>query len=163
MKNLLFEFDVDKIHKTVTVEREFDAPVEKVWAAWTDSSILDQWWAPKPYRAETKSQNFRVGGTWMYAMVSPENEYHWCRADYTAIVPQKKVDWLDAFCDEKGNINDNFPRSGWKIQFSENDNTTHVHIVINHEKLEDLEKIMEMGFREGFTMGLENLDKYLAK
>jgi uncharacterized protein YndB with AHSA1/START domain len=56
------------------VTREFDANSDLVWKAWTTAELLDQWWAPKPYRAETKSLDFREGGVWLYAMVSPENE-----------------------------------------------------------------------------------------
>ena len=36
----------DVANKRLVVVREFDAPLEKVWHAWTDSHLLDQWWAP---------------------------------------------------------------------------------------------------------------------
>jgi uncharacterized protein YndB with AHSA1/START domain len=47
-------FSKDLQNKKLTVVREFDAPLERVWEAWTKSEILDQWWAPKPYKTETK-------------------------------------------------------------------------------------------------------------
>src|SRR6478736_9541523 len=95
--NLKFDFTVNKKDNTVNVKREFAANLELVWEAWTNPEILDQWWAPKPYRAETKSLDFRVGGTWLYAMVSPQNEKQWCKADYKEIESQKSLAWLDAF------------------------------------------------------------------
>jgi len=59
-------FEKDLKNKRLTVSRAFNAPLELVWKAWTESEILDQWWAPKPYRAETKSMDFRKGGMWAY-------------------------------------------------------------------------------------------------
>ena len=77
MKNLLFDFIVDKTTKTVSVIREFDADLSLVWDAYTKQEILDQWWAPKPWASKTKIMNFEVGGRRFYAMVSPEGEEHW--------------------------------------------------------------------------------------
>jgi uncharacterized protein YndB with AHSA1/START domain len=159
--NLLFDFTVDKTNNTIGVKREFAADLDLVWDAWTKPEILDQWWAPKPYYTKTKSMDFRVGGSWLYAMYSPENVAHWCRADYQSIELKKSFSGLDAFCDESGNINTDFPRSRWDNEFRQSGDKTFVSISIHHEKLADLEKIIEMGFKEGFTMALGNLDQYL--
>ncbi|MHB1279027.1 MAG: SRPBCC family protein, partial [Bacteroidia bacterium] len=83
---VLFNFLVDKENKKIRVERSFNAPLDLVWAAWTEPEILDQWWAPKPWRAETKSMDFRVGGRWLYCMAGPEGERHWCLFDYKTII-----------------------------------------------------------------------------
>ena len=47
--------------KKLQVVEEFDVPVAAVWEAWTTPELLDQWWAPKPWKAETKSMDFREG------------------------------------------------------------------------------------------------------
>jgi PhnB protein len=158
---LLFDFTVNKENNTIAVKREFAAPLEMVWAAWTQPELLDQWWAPKPYQTKTKSMDFREGGRWFYAMISPENVAHWCVADYQKIVPFKSFSALDAFCDENGTLNTEFPRSLWTNQFTESKETTTVNITITYQQLTDLEKIIELGFKEGFTAALENLDQYL--
>lgn len=158
---LLFDFSVDKESKTINVKREFAANLNLVWDAWTKPELLDQWWAPKPYRTVTSSLDFREGGSWMYAMISPEDEKHFCRADYKKIETLKSFSALDAFCDEKGAINMEFPRSLWTNSFTETNGTTTVNVNISYESLADLEKIIEMGFKEGFSMALENLDQYL--
>jgi uncharacterized glyoxalase superfamily protein PhnB/uncharacterized protein YndB with AHSA1/START domain len=159
--SLLFDFSVDKEKNIINVNREFAANLELVWDAWTKPEILDLWWAPKPYRSETKSLDFREGGRWLYAMISPQNEKHWCRADYQKIKLKKSYSALDAFCDDNGNINTGFPRSQWTNVFKENAGTTTVSVSIKYEQLSDLEKIIELGFKEGFTMALENLDHYI--
>ncbi|MES2765154.1 MAG: SRPBCC domain-containing protein [Bacteroidota bacterium] len=160
---LMMNFTVDKQAKTIHVEREFAAPLSKVWAAWTRSEILDKWWAPKPWQARTKEMDFREGGRWVYAMVSPEGEEHWSFADYKAITPLKSFSAQDGFCDENGNISTAMPRSNWTNNFKEDGDSTVVSINITYDKLEDLEKIIEMGFQGGFTMGLGNLDELLAR
>ncbi|MBR9999709.1 MAG: SRPBCC domain-containing protein [Cyclobacteriaceae bacterium] len=156
--NLLMKFSVDKENKKINVEREFSAPISKVWTAWTESRILDQWWAPKPWKVRTRTMDFREGGYWLYAMAGPDGTEHWCRADFKSVVPLKSYSGLDAFCDENGNIDDSFPRSVWNVEFRELQNSTEVSVQITYEKLADLEKIIEMGFKEGFTAALENLD-----
>ncbi|MEX2335655.1 MAG: SRPBCC domain-containing protein [Fulvivirga sp.] len=162
MKNdLLMDFVVDKQSNTVKVKREFAATNDKVWAAWTESGLLDQWWAPKPWKSRTKTMDFNEGGQRLYAMVGPEGEEHWALADFTSITPKSNYKFLDAFCDSEGNINDDLPRSEWDVSFSGSGGSTVVDIEIKHEKLSDLEKIIEMGFKEGFMMALDNLDELL--
>ena len=73
----------DLANKKIIVTREFDAPIEDVWKAWTERNILDEWWAPKPWKARTKSMEFKPGGRWLYAMVGPNGEEHWVVLDNT--------------------------------------------------------------------------------
>ncbi|RDC65952.1 SRPBCC family protein [Adhaeribacter pallidiroseus] len=160
--SVLMNFSVDKENNQIKVEREFAAPLTKVWAAWTESQLLDQWWAPKPWQAKTKHLDFKEGGYWLYAMVGPEGEEHWARADYKAITSLQNYAAQDAFCDAEGAVNPDFPRSNWYNQFSESGEMTLVTITITYDNFSDLETVIQMGFKEGFTMGLENLDDLLA-
>lgn len=160
--NLLFDFIVDKETQTVNVKREFNADLSLVWDAWTKPELLDQWWAPKPYQNKTKSMDFREGGTWLYCMISPENEVHWCKNDYLKIENQKSYTGLDAFCDENGIINTEMPRTKWTNVFAEENNKTLVNISAKYNSLADLEMVIQMGFKEGFTMGLNQLDVLLS-
>jgi PhnB protein len=158
---LLFDFSVNKEKKTINVKREFAADLPTVWAAWTTPELLDLWWAPRPYQTQTKSMDFREGGNWFYCMIAPDGAKHWCRVDYTKIEALKKFSALDAFCDENRNINPDLPRSQWNNSFSGAGDSTTVNIIIEYKQLEDLEKIIQMGFKEGFAMALGNLDQYL--
>lgn len=160
--NLLMHFSVDRENKKINVERAFAAPVDKVWAAWTEHQILDQWWAPKPWKARTKTMDFKEGGYWLYAMVGPEGEEHWARADYKTIAPLKSFSAQDAFCDSDGVINESLPGSAWFNQFSESDGSTLVSIEITFKELSDIETNLQMGFKEGFEAALQNLDELFA-
>jgi len=159
--NLLFDFSVNKDKSTINVMREFAANLTLVWDAWTKPELLDLWWAPKPYQTRTKSMDFREGGFWFYAMISPESVSQWCRLDYKKIEYKKSFAGLDAFSDEDGNVNTEFPRSQFTSVFREDADTTTVSVTIVYENISDLEKVIQMGFKEGFTMSLNNLDQYL--
>ncbi|KLT68762.1 MULTISPECIES: SRPBCC family protein [Flavobacterium] len=157
--NLLMDFTVDKENCTVNVKREFNASIANVWSAWTEAEILDQWWAPAPYKSKTKSMDFKVGGHRLYAMVDQEGKEGWALVDYISISPKSNFKTLGAFCDSEGNINPDFPRSNWSVSFSQQGDITIVDVVIKHKQLSDIEKYIAMGFKEGFTSILENLDK----
>jgi len=54
----------DLTNRKLNVTRAFSAPVEKVWRAWTEAEQLDKWWAPRPWKAITKTMDFTPGGFW---------------------------------------------------------------------------------------------------
>ena len=160
MKNsLLFDFTVDKTTKTVFINREFDADLSLVWDAFTKQEILDQWVAPKPWVSKTKFMNFEVGGRRFYAMVSPEGQEHWSIQKFTSISPKTNFKMSNAFADK--DENPELPGSDWDYNFSEQNGKTKVSITIYNESLARLEKMIEMGFKEGMTMGLQQLDELL--
>lgn len=158
--NLLFDFTVDKSTKTVFITREFAADQSLVWDAFTKPELLNQWVAPKPWTSKTKYMDFRIGGRRFYAMVSPEGqEEHWSIQEYTSISPKTNFKMLSAFADK--DENPDLPGSNWDLNFSEQNGTTTVNITIYNESLERLKQMIEMGFKEGFTMSLSNLENLL--
>jgi uncharacterized protein YndB with AHSA1/START domain len=158
--NLLMDFTVDKATQTVFVTKEFAADLDLVWDAFTKKEILDQWWAPKPYLSRTKHIDFKVGGRRFYAMVSPEGQENWQVQKYTSISPKTNFKYFSAFADK--DENPFLPGSDWDLSFSEKNGTTTVNITIKNESLERMEKMIEMGFKEGFTATLNYLGEFLA-
>lgn len=159
--NLQFDFLVDKDNNTINIKREFDANLDLVWKAWTTAELLDQWWGPKPWRAETKSMDFREGGFWLYAMVSPEGEKHWSKTNYISIKKEKSFYAKDGFCDENGTMNPAFPQYLWENNFIPKEYKVQVEMILTFDTLADLEKIIEMGFKEGMTIDFQQLDELL--
>lgn len=162
MSNHQMQISKDLPNKKLIVTRAFDADVKDVWRAWTEKEILDQWWAPKPYKAETKSLDFTVGGSWIYAMVSPEGEKQWVRVSFTDIQPLKSFSAYDAFADENGNPIPNPPGMKWHNQFIPTEDGCKVVVEITFASEADFNKILEMGFESGFEIGLNNLEEYLG-
>jgi uncharacterized protein YndB with AHSA1/START domain len=160
--SLAFDFSVDKEKKTITVKKEFAAGLSLVWDAYTKSEILDQWWAPKPWKAKTKTMDFREGGHWHYAMLGPAGEEHWALADYKKIQPRKKFTGLDAFADANGKVMTEMPQSQWEVTFTDKGAVTLVQSLITFTDLAQLETTLQMGFKEGLTMAMEGLDELLV-
>lgn len=154
-------FSKDLQNRKITVVREFDAPLDLVWKAWTDAEILDEWWAPRPWKAVTKKMDFRSGGRWLYFMKGPDGSGTWCSVGFNSVQEGKSYSSQVAFCDEDGNINTQFPTMEWQNEFSEAGGVTTVRVEISFAKVADMQAIIGMGFEEGFKMGLGNLEEYL--
>ena len=148
---------------TMLVEREFNGTVEQVWRAWTESDLLAEWWAPEPFKAITKTMDFREGGHWHYYMLGPDGSKFWCMLHYLQI---KNLEWFtgkDSFADENGNDNTDLPGMHWKNTFTSGGAGTIVTVLVTFSSKEDMQKITEMGFKEGFAMAHDNLDKLLKE
>jgi uncharacterized protein YndB with AHSA1/START domain len=158
-KNMLFDFTVNKATKTVVITREFAAELSLVWDAFTKQEILDQWVAPKPWVSKTKYMNFEVGGKRFYAMVSPEGSERWSIQEYTSITPKTNFKMYNSFADK--DENPELPGSEWDYNFSEQNGITKVVITIFNESFDRMEKLLE-GFRQGFTMTMNNLETLLS-
>jgi uncharacterized protein YndB with AHSA1/START domain len=155
------EFIVNKETKMVFINMEFAAERDLVWDAFTIPEILDRWYAPKPWVSRTKSMDFKVGGRRFYAMVSPEGLERWAIQKYKSITPKTNFKMFNTFADK--DENPELPGSDWDLSFSEQDGITKVGISIYNESLERLEKMIEMGFKEGFTATYNNLKELLAR
>ncbi len=155
------DFVVDKQTKTVSITKEFAFELSLVWDAYTKPELLDQWWAPKPFASRTKVMDFRVGGRRFYAMVSPDGQERWGLQKYTSISAKTNFKLFNAFADK--DENPELPGSEWDLNFSEQNETTKVSISIYNESLERLERMVEMGFKEGTMSQLDNLEDLLAK
>ena len=159
---LAFDFSVNKENKTITVKREFAAELPLIWDAYTKSEILDQWWAPKPWKTKTKTMDFREGGHWLYAMLGPAGEQIWALANYKNIQIYKKFTVHDVFADADGNVNKDMPQSKWEISFTDKGQVTLVVCFISYDDLTQLEETIHMGFKEGFTIAMNGIYELLA-
>ena len=104
--------------------------------------------------------NYKVGGRRFYAMVSPEGLERWSIQEYTSITPKTNFKMYTTFADK--DENPELPGSEWEYNFSEQNGITKVSIIIKNESLDRLEKMIEMGFVEGFKMSINNLDNLLT-
>jgi uncharacterized protein YndB with AHSA1/START domain len=153
----------DFAQKSITVSRAFDAPLEAVWRAYTEAELLDKWWGPAPWHAETKKMNFSAGGYWLYAMVSPENQKHWGRMNYLAIEHHRSITIEDAFCDENGVVNPALPVSRGSIVFTPTGHGTQVQFMMTYQEESQLQAIVDMDFEQGISVCFDQLDALLHK
>ena len=159
--SLLFDFSINTADRTIHIKREFDSSLELVWRAWTTAELLDRWCAPNPYRTETKTLDFREGGFWHYALVSPEEKKHWSRYDYEKIEFQREIIELRAFCDEHGFVSPDFLRTTCAITFNETGGKTLVTMTEKYRSPGMFEKMATTSHKKGFSSHLKNLDRLL--
>jgi uncharacterized protein YndB with AHSA1/START domain len=158
---LKFDFLVDKEKNSITVKREFAARRQLVWDCHTKRELLDRWFAPKPLTTKTKHMEFRKGGYWHYAMVTPDGQAFWNRLDYQTINPIDGYLALDGFCDEGGIINPDLPRARWDVSFADVLEWTLVTTIVFYNSPEDVQKAIDMGLKDGLASTLERLDELL--
>ena len=145
------------------VERTFDGPTDLVWRTWTEADLLDQWWAPLPWKAVTKHMDFREGGYWHYCMQGPEGQKHWGKANYLEIVVEEFFRAEDVFCDEEGHENTDLPGSRWHVLFTGTATTTTVKVTTAFDSKEAMKQLIAMGVKEGSSMAHRNLDQLLEE
>jgi len=93
-------------------------------------------------------------------MVSPEGNERWFIQKFTSISPKTNFKTYNTFADK--DENPELPGSDWDLNFSEQNGTTTVRIAIKNESLERLERVVASGFREGMTLGMQQLDELLV-
>lgn len=94
---------VPAAHELV-ITRIFDAPRELVWKAWTEAEHIMRWWGPKNYTSPACRIDFRVGGTYLFCMRSPEGQEFWSTGVYREIVELERIVCTDSFADAQGNL-----------------------------------------------------------
>lgn len=151
----------DREKATFQAKREFNAPVTLVWRAFTEPELLDQWWAPKPWKCVTQSMDFNPSGKWRYDMVGPNGESHAAIQIFDEIEFEKFFSGIDAFADNLGNINEAMPVAKWKNTFIPTENGTLVITEAKYPNTESLETVLKMGMAEGLSMAQDNLDEVL--
>lgn len=82
--------DVNDFFK-LEARRHFKAPIETVFAAWTDPEILARWFGPKGFTIPQVKSDLKIGGEYMFAMQPPEGEVFYHRGNYTEITPPTKL------------------------------------------------------------------------
>lgn len=163
MSQLQFDFLVNKENNTLTIKREFAAERQLVWDCYTQSELLNQWFAPYPFSTKTKSMAFNNGGHWHYAMVDQDGNHHWGFTTYNNIKPIDSYETTDVFSNEAGEINTDLPQAKWFVTFIDKGSQCIVETIVQYSSLKDLEMIVNMGMEEGFKATIARLDILLEK
>ncbi len=81
-----------KVETALVIKRQFDAPREKVFKAWTDPQALMQWYAPSDaHKTPVAEVDLRVGGGYRIEMIDPEGKRHCVVGRYEEVKPPEKL------------------------------------------------------------------------
>jgi uncharacterized protein YndB with AHSA1/START domain len=155
------EIITDLKQATFQAKREFASDISLVWRAWTEASLLDQWWAPSPWKCRTKLMDFREGGRWIYDMIGPQGELHGAIQFYERIQFEEFFTGKDAFADEQGEVNEDLPVCIWKNTFTKTRNGVEVVSFAQYTDRVSLETVIKMGMSTGLTMAHDQLEQVL--
>lgn len=159
----------DLENKTLTLEREFNAPIDKVWRAWADKATFEKWWGPEGWQTEVKEFNFTPGGRVHYGMKcidQAQGEWYgqvsWGMMLIESVDAPNKFSYKDYFSDEDGNLSQELPALTISNEFVEINGTTKLISRSQAESADQIEQLIKMGMLEGFTSQLLKLDQLLA-
>lgn len=88
--------------RDLVVTRVFDAPVERVWAAWSEPELVKRWWGPAYFTAPVARMDFREGGVSLVCMRSPDGTDYYNTWAYRTIAPMQNIEYILNFSDENG-------------------------------------------------------------
>ena len=83
----------DAADRTMVLERTIAAPVDLVWAAWSDPEALPQWWGPEGFSCRTERIDLRAGGEWVFDMIGPDGTVFPNHHRYTRFDPADGIDY----------------------------------------------------------------------
>lgn len=154
-------FTKDLAQKRLIVEKDFQAPVDRVWGAWSNDRALSRWWGPQGWPATSHGFDFRVGGRWHFCLTGPGDQRHWGLLRYTHIEAKKALHAEDYSSDPTGAPGTLLSR--WEVEFRRTSaQTTRVVTQVVCSSTEGLETLVKAGFEAGFTSALENLTEALT-
>ena len=95
---------VEAPSREVTLTRVFDAPVQLVWAAWTDPRHLAQWWGPKNFTNPVCELDLRPGGAIRIHMQAPNGAVYPMTGSFKEIVPCERLVFTSEARDLDGKV-----------------------------------------------------------
>ena len=77
--------------REIVLTREFDAPRDLVFEAWTDPRHLSQWWGPDGFTTTTSAFDMRPGGVWRFVMHGPDGRDYENRITFDEIMKPERI------------------------------------------------------------------------
>jgi uncharacterized protein YndB with AHSA1/START domain len=159
---------VKSIHKdpdtlSMTIDAEFEAPVERVWQLWSDPRQLEKWWGPPSYPATVVDHDLNPGGTVTYFMTGPEGDKArgWWRV--ISVDAPHGLEFEDGFADDAGQPNPDMPTTMTSVTITEVAGRTNMAIATKFPSTEAMEQMISMGMEEGMASALAQIDDLLGR
>ncbi|MFF2631263.1 SRPBCC domain-containing protein [Microbacterium sp. NPDC058021] len=156
------EVTTDPEALTMTLIADFAAPAERLWQAFTDPRELERFWGPPGWPATFTEFDLSVGGRARYHMTGPRGERAGAVWEFLAIEEPRSIEVLDSFVDEDGQPSEGMPTTRMVLSFEPTPDGSRLRSTNYFTSAEALEQIVAIGFVEGSTMAMNQLDRVLA-
>jgi uncharacterized protein YndB with AHSA1/START domain len=159
--------------KPFLISREFAAPRQRVWQAWTEPERLQQWFSPRGFSVIAAKLDLRAGGTYHYGMRMPDGKEMWGKWLIREVKAPERLVFVNTFSDPQGGLGRHPLAPEWPqkmlstITFAEKDRGT--LLTIQWEPIEASEaeqKTFDAGrpsMTQGWSGTFQNLTDYLKK
>jgi uncharacterized protein YndB with AHSA1/START domain len=77
--------------REIRLEREFDAPRERVFAVMIDPALISEWWGPRGTTTVVDQMDVRPGGAWRYVVRNQDGSETAFRGTYREIVAPERI------------------------------------------------------------------------
>lgn len=91
----------------VRIEREFDAPIQTVWAMWTEARHFESWYGPNGMSVSVSTMDAQPGGQRFFAMgmQTPQRSMTmYFKGEYKEVSAPHRLVYTESLCDEAGNV-----------------------------------------------------------
>jgi uncharacterized protein YndB with AHSA1/START domain len=141
--------------RDLRLTRLIDAPPERVYRAWTEPSLLRQWFAPRPWTTSRVENDVRAGGTSLLIMRSPDGQEFSNCGVYLEVVPNRRIVFTDAYT-SAWELSEN-PFMTGILTFEAVGEATRYTAVVRHWTIAAREAHEKMGFHQGWPVCTEQL------
>jgi len=137
----------------ILITREFDAPRELVWRAYTEPDLVRRWWHANRGEMTICDIDLRVGGSWRYVMATPEGFEVAFHGEYRELVPHERIVTTEVY--------EPVPDAEAvdTVEFSEVDGRTTITMVVQHQRKEFRDMHVESGMEDGLQDALDLLEQ----
>jgi uncharacterized protein YndB with AHSA1/START domain len=160
MTNKLTKITAEPGKQEIIIEREFDAPRELVFKAFTDSTLYAQWLGPHELIMTLEVFEPRNGGSWRYVQKDPDgNEYAFHGVNHEVLAPERIISTFEfEGLPEKGHVTLETAR----FEALPGDRTKLTSQSI-FQTVEDRDGMLQSGMEEGVNDSYNRLDELLEK
>jgi len=136
----------------IMIVREFDAPRELVFRAWTEPDLVRQWWHAGRGEMTVCEIDLRPGGSWRYVMVTPDGTEVAFHGEYREVAPGERIVQTEIY--------DPFPDAAAvdTLEFEDLDGRTRVTMLVQHRLKEHRDAHVESGMEDGLQDALDLLE-----
>ena len=152
----------DPVAMTLVVVSQFDATPEQVWDVWEDARKLERWWGPPTFPATFVRHEFVVDGQSRYYMSGPNGErpHGWWRI--RTIDKPHRIEFDNGLAGDDGEPMPDVDPMPSSVSFEAFDGGTRMTSVANFTDMEQMEKMIEMGMKEGTEQAVGQIDELLS-
>ena len=143
----------------VLIRREFAAPRELVWRAWTTPELVRRWWHAKRGAVTVCEIDLRAGGKWRYAMLTPDGFEVAFHGEYLEVVPNERLVSTETYEGLPEGVTEEEGSSVNTATFVEADGWTTVTLVIQAANKVSRDAIIDSGMEDGLQDALDLLEE----